>query len=184
MSLSTAGQPPESVALMNPRVSVIIPVRNGERTLARAIDSALSQTYAGRFEVIVIDNGSIDGTRQVIESYGDRVVAIKEPMPGLPRALNRGAALSRGEYFAFLDADDEWMLEKLAHIMPPFEATPQCVLAYHDAVEVDLVGRVQRDSYYYNGYSPPRFDELLTPEGHICHILPTAVVMRRSAFQL
>ena len=107
-----------------PVVSVIIPVRNGERTLARAIDSALGQTFTGGFEVIVVDNGSTDRTADVIRHYGDRIIALYESVPGPARARNVAIFVARGEYLAFLDADDEWMPEKLARIYRSSRAIP------------------------------------------------------------
>jgi glycosyltransferase involved in cell wall biosynthesis len=166
----------------NPRVSVIIPVRNSARTLARAIDSALDQRYAHEFEVIVVNDGSTDATPALIQSYGDRIVALHRPGRGVAAARNAGAHIARGPYLAFLDADDHWTQDKLARVMPLLQAAPEYVLAYHDAIETDLAGSVQRTSYYNEDYRPPSLAELLTPQGHACHILPSAVIMRRSVF--
>ncbi|MHB8383521.1 MAG: glycosyltransferase [Candidatus Binataceae bacterium] len=164
----------------SPAVSVIIPVRNGERTLARAIDSALGQTFDG-FEVIVIDNASNDGTAEVIRRYGDRIVTVFAPLPGLSRTRNAGIFAAQGEYLAFLDADDEWMPEKLAQMVPLFVEDPECVLAYHDAVEVDTAGRVIKNSYYPLGHnSAPSLSELLWGKFPGTPILPTNVMMRRA----
>jgi len=168
---------------LHPEVSVIIPVRNGERTLARAIDSALGQRFERGFEVIVINDGSTDGSADILRGYGDRIVAIRPQHQGLSAARNAGARIARGEYLAFLDADDEWMPEKLARVVSALGERPECVLAYHDAREIGLDGRVQRSSYYYKGYSPPSFEELRTPRGHENPILPSTVVIRREAFE-
>src|ERR1035437_8677252 len=125
-----------------PGVSVIIPVHNDAETLARAIASALAQDFAGGVEVIVVNNGSTDGTAEVIAGYGDSIVAINETTPGVSAARNAGIRVARGEYIAFLDADDVWLPEKLARTVPLLENDPECVLAYHDAIEVDNYGRV------------------------------------------
>jgi glycosyltransferase involved in cell wall biosynthesis len=165
---------------MMPTVSVIIPVRNGERTIARAIDSALAQTYAGPVEVIVINNGSTDCTSDIIRNYGARIVPIDEPAPGAAQARNAGIAIARGKYLAFLDADDEWMPDKLARIVPMLEADPECVLAYHDAIEMDTHGRVIKTSYYpVEHNSAPTLRDLLAVSWPGLPILPTNVVMRR-----
>jgi len=165
---------------VTPTVSVMIPVRNGERTLARAIDSALAQTYPGGTEIVVINNGSSDGTADVIRRYGDRIVAVYEPIAGLSRARNVGTFVARGEYLAFLDADDEWMPEKLARMMPLFDGDRGCVLAYHDALEVDTSGDVVKKSYYPLGHdSAPSLAELLSGKFPGTPILPTNVIMRR-----
>lgn len=164
-----------------PVVSVIIPVRNGERTLARAIDSALGQTFTGGFEVIVVDNGSTDRTADVICHYGDRIIALYESVPGPARARNVAIFVARGEYLAFLDADDEWMPEKLARIIPLFEGDSECVLAYHDAIEVDTAGKITKESYYPVGHnSTPSLADLLSGKYPGTPILPTNVVMRRA----
>ncbi len=96
---------------MNPAVSVIIPVRDGERTLARSIESVLSQ--GDDLEVIVVDDGSTDGSADIAASLGARVVTHEESA-GVAAARNRGIAESRGELLAFNDADDEWRPGKLA----------------------------------------------------------------------
>src|ERR1700719_288784 len=86
-------------------VSIIIPNYNYARYLRIAIDSALAQTYAP-VEVIVVDDGSTDNSREVIESYGDRITPIIKTNGGHGSALNAGYAASRGEIVIFLDADD------------------------------------------------------------------------------
>ena len=97
----------------NPFVSVIIPVYNGERYLAEAIKSVLAQTYQN-FELIVINDGSTDNTSNIIARYQDSLHSIYQPNAGLPASLNLGISLSRGEWIAFLDADDLWLEEKLS----------------------------------------------------------------------
>lgn len=97
----------------NPFVSVIIPVYNGERYLAEAIKSVLAQTYQN-FELIVINDGSTDNTSNIIARYQDSLQSAYQPNAGLPASLNLGISLSRGEWIAFLDADDLWLEEKLS----------------------------------------------------------------------
>lgn len=161
-------------------VSVIIPVRNAERTLARALDSLFGQSFDGGVEVIVINNGSTDASADIARGYGTRLILIDAPHAALTEARNLGIAAARGEYLAFLDADDEWMPEKLARMMPLFEDDPQCVLAYHDAIEVDNKGRVIKQSYYPLGHTAaPAMKDLLSGHWRGLPILPTNVVMRR-----
>jgi glycosyltransferase involved in cell wall biosynthesis len=163
-----------------PKVSVIIPVRNGERTLARAIDSALAQTYSEGVEVIVVDNASADRTAEIIQRYGDRIIALSETEPGPSRVRNVAIAVSRGEYVAFLDADDEWMTEKLACVVPVLDEDPESVLVYHDAIEVDTSGTVIKTSYYPIGHcGAPSLRDLLSDNWPGLPILPTNAVMRR-----
>jgi len=167
---------------VQPKVSIIIPVHNGERTIGRAIDSALGQRFGPEFEVIVIDDGSTDGTAEVLRRFGDRIIAIRGEHKGVSAARNAGARIARGDYLAFLDADDEWTPEKLGRTVPLLEEAPECVLAYHDAAEVDGAGRIQRGSCYPQRYSPPSFEEMLTPRGHVNPLLTCTIVIRRSVF--
>lgn len=88
-----------------PLVSVIVNNYNYARFLGEAIDSALNQTYE-RVEVIVVDDGSIDDSRGVIESYGERIKAIYKRNGGQASAMNAGFTIARGELIYFLDADD------------------------------------------------------------------------------
>jgi len=96
----------------SPFVSVIIPVFNGEKYLASAIESVLSQTYS-HYEVIVVDDGSTDSTRQVAQLFEGRVRYFFKEHSGLGATLNWAIKKARGEYFAFLDADDLWVRNKL-----------------------------------------------------------------------
>ncbi|MGH9581479.1 MAG: glycosyltransferase family 2 protein, partial [Bryobacteraceae bacterium] len=94
-----------------PCVSAIIPVYNGERRVGRAIESALGQTYPPA-DVIVIDDGSTDGTLSVAREYPVTVISQANSGPGAAR--NAGAAIATGQWLAFLDHDDAWMPEKTA----------------------------------------------------------------------
>lgn len=96
-----------------PRVSVVIPVYNGERYLAQAIESALEQTLCPA-EVIVVDDGSTDGSAKIARSFGSNVRYHFQPQSGIAAARNKGADLARGNLLAFLDADDLWMPNKLS----------------------------------------------------------------------
>ncbi len=91
-----------------PTVSVIMPVYNGEKYIRQAIDSVLSQSYKD-WELIVVDDGSTDKTSKILESYHDpRISCLHQSNQGLSSARNAGISKVRGEYVAFLDADDEW----------------------------------------------------------------------------
>lgn len=105
-------------------VSCIVPVFNGERYLSEALDSILTQTYAP-VELIVVDDGSTDGTAAVLAAYSERVRALWQPNAGPAAAHNRGLRAAQGEFVAFLDADDLWHREKLARQMARFEARPE-----------------------------------------------------------
>lgn len=91
-------------------ISVIIPVYNGERYLAEALDSVLAQKY-DKMEMIVVDDGSTDGTSKIAHSYKD-VMYLRQSRQGAAAARNNGVMQARGEFLAFLDADDLWMPDK------------------------------------------------------------------------
>jgi len=95
-----------------PRVSVVIPTYNHETYIAEAVESVLAQTYQD-FELIVIDDGSTDNTRQVLEPYLDRITYLYQENQGRSLARNRGIQVAQGEYIAFLDADDWFLPRKL-----------------------------------------------------------------------
>lgn len=86
-------------------ISIIIPCYNAERWISEAIDSCLSQTYQN-VEIIVVDDGSTDGSLAVIRSYGDKIKYLTGPNSGGSHARNRGIAIANGKYILFLDADD------------------------------------------------------------------------------
>lgn len=95
-----------------PTVSVVIPAYNAAWCVAKAIDSVLAQDYCD-FELIVVDDGSTDDTAAVLAAYGDAIRVIRKPNGGLSSARNAGIAAARGEFIAFLDADDWWLPGKL-----------------------------------------------------------------------
>jgi glycosyltransferase involved in cell wall biosynthesis len=99
---------------MAPQISVIIPVYNGERYLAEAINSVLDQTTPAT-QIIVVDDGSTDATKHIAEGFGKHIEYIwQEPSGKAAVARNRGLRQARGEYLTFLDADDLWLPDKLS----------------------------------------------------------------------
>ena len=108
---------------MHAKVSVIIPVYNGEQFISRAIQSALSQSVKP-FEVIVINDGSIDGTAEKLASFGKGINVLTIPNGGVANARNMGIKASSGEVIAFLDADDVWFEDKLKSQLAVFERYP------------------------------------------------------------
>jgi glycosyltransferase involved in cell wall biosynthesis len=115
-------------------VSAIIPSYNYGRYLAEAIDSVLSQTYPG-IEVIVVDDQSTDDSVEIARGYGDRVRLVQVAHGGVSMARNTGVAVARGEYLAFLDADDVWVETKLARQVSALQAD--------DALDI-VFGHVQQ----------------------------------------
>jgi glycosyltransferase involved in cell wall biosynthesis len=110
-----------------PKVSVIIPVYNRAGFLREAIDSVLNQTW-GDFEIIVVDDGSTDGTGEVAKSYGDRIRYFHKKNEGPSKARNHGASRGRGRYLGFLDSDDIWEPHKLDVQMTFLESHPEVEL--------------------------------------------------------
>jgi len=109
------------------RVTCILPVYNGARYLRDAIESVLSQTQP-LLETIVVDDGSTDGTAEVIAAYEDRVRSVRQANAGPAAARNQGVALARGDLIAFQDADDVWHPEKIARQMARFAMHPELEL--------------------------------------------------------
>lgn len=106
-----------------PAVSVIIPAYNGARYIAQAIESALSQTFTD-LEIIVVDDGSIDDTHQVLQPYFDRIRYIYQDNQGVAAARNRGIQEAKGEFIALLDQDDFFLPEKIAAQITLFRQHP------------------------------------------------------------
>jgi len=92
----------------NPRVSVVIPAYNVEQSLAVTIESVLRQTL-NSYEILVVNDGSSDKTDETAKSYGDKVIYIEQQNQGQGAARNTGLQRARGEFIAFLDADDYWL---------------------------------------------------------------------------
>ena len=90
---------------MKYRFSVVMPVYNREKYLRQAIDSVLSQTFTD-YEIIAVDDGSFDGSPEILKGYGDRIKTVRQLNQGPEVARNTGAAIAQGEYIAFLDSDD------------------------------------------------------------------------------
>src|SRR5438309_4900890 len=95
-----------------PLVSVVVPNYNYGRYVREAVDSVLGQTYPA-VEVIVVDDGSSDDSLSVLQSYGSKIKLVVQPNGGVHKARNRGIEESKGEFVAFLDADDVWEPTKL-----------------------------------------------------------------------
>ena len=124
-----------------PLVSIVLPTHNRANLLPKSIDSVLAQTYS-HWELIVVDDGSNDATLEVVGKYNDpRIHCVSQVNRGLPGARNTGIAMARGQYLAFLDADDAYHAEKLKWHVEHLETEPEVGLSYASRVEVDGEGK-------------------------------------------
>lgn len=107
-------------------ISIVIPLYNKANYIANTLKTVFAQTYQD-FEVVIVDDGSTDGSEKVVETMQDaRIRLIKQQNAGVSAARNNGIAEARGEYIALLDADDEWKPTYLATQMALVEKYPQC----------------------------------------------------------
>ena len=110
-------------------VSVVIPVHNAAPYIAEALASVYAQD-AGPLEVIVVDDGSSDGSLAVAEAGFPAIRTIRQEQAGIGAARNRGVEAARGEYLAFLDADDRWTADRLRRLRAVFASQPRLAMAF------------------------------------------------------
>jgi glycosyltransferase involved in cell wall biosynthesis len=154
-----------------PPISVLIPVRDGAAFLAAAIESARSQSYR-RIEVVVVDDGSKDGTADVARAYGSAIVFERREPAGTGAARNRAVELSTGDLLAFLDADDVFEPERLRRQGDALLADPSLDAVFgriSEFVEPGLPDDVRAT------LRPPRLD--------VPSHLVTTMLIRRAAFE-
>lgn len=151
-------------------VSVIIPVYNAERYLSAAIESVLTQTILP-LEIIVVDDGSTDVSGAVARRFVPNVRVVTQPNQGPAAARNRGVSLARGDYLAFLDADDLWVDNKLQRQLHALTTNPALAMVF---------GQVEQF------YSPDLAQQATLPDLGQRHVLAGvhigAMLIRRTAF--
>lgn len=125
------------------KVSIIIPVYNGERYVSEAIDSVLNQTYKD-FEIIVIDDGSKDDTLNILRMYGEKIRWESQENKGQASAINEGIKMAKGKYIAYLDADDVCLPERLKIQVKYLDEHPDVGLVYADFYQTDENGKIRR----------------------------------------
>src|SRR3990170_3710291 len=133
-SAHAPAEPPGESAGRDPLVSVILVVRDRAWCVGRAISSVLAQSYAN-LELIVVDDGSTDGTRAAIESFGDRLRFFPRAPEGPYEARNFALKQARGELIAFIDSDDSWRPDKLA-AQVPLMPRPEIGLGFGDPLHL------------------------------------------------
>jgi glycosyltransferase involved in cell wall biosynthesis len=163
-------------------VSVIIPAYNRARLLTEAIQSVLDQDYflrsdASSFELLVVDDGSTDNTRDIVASFGDRVKYHFQPHRGVSAARNLGLALTQGDIIAFLDSDDLWKKEKLSAQMSFMKAFPQAQVCCTEEIWIRR-GVFVNPKKKHRKYSGRIFDKVLS----LCLLSLSSALFRREIF--
>lgn len=167
-----------------PLVSVVVPVFNGEKYIAEALDSALAQDHP-RIEIIVVNDGSTDGTLTALEPYRGRVRVIDQVNSGPSTARNAGLDAARGDYIAFLDADDVWLQGKLSAQVRHLENRPEDGACYFEWFPwaADADGQFRRPDFATRSVHDAELDPIRS--GWIyarllldCELLTTTVMLR------
>ena len=135
---------------IQPLVSVIMPAYNSEKYIGKSIESVLAQDYE-KFELIIVDDGSKDGTKSIVEQYAKNDIRIKlleQANQGVSAARNKGLDTATGEYVAFLDSDDLWDADNLSVMVQAAECTKSgLVCASMDIINAD--GTKQKENTAY-----------------------------------
>jgi len=161
-----------------PWVSIIIPTYNRRDFLREAIRSVLEQSFRD-FELIVVDDGSDDGTREMIQrEFPGLLTYLYQENQGVSRARNRGLELAQGEFVAFLDSDDLWLPRKLERQMAFMQSHPKAQICYTDEIWIRRGVRVNPKKKHakYSGWIYPRCLPL-------CIISPSSALMRRGLLE-
>lgn len=144
---------------MKPLVSVVVATYNGAAFVKETLESLLGQNYEP-LEVVVCDDGSTDGTQEIVRSFGDRLKLVCQANGGVSAARNHGASVSSGKLIAFVDQDDLWEPELLTTLVPLLAEHPHWGVVYSDSWILDAAGRRhgRRRTYldYAQGWVFPR----------------------------
>ncbi|MBD3289460.1 glycosyltransferase [candidate division KSB1 bacterium] len=159
-----------------PLVSIIIPTFNRKVVLAEAIDSVFNQSFKD-FELIVVDDGSSDGTREMLGNYGSRIRCFFQENRGPSVARNLGIHNSNGLYISFLDSDDLWLRNKLSTQINLMSSNSDTQICYSDEIWIRNGIRVNQKKRHrkYGGWI---FEYCLA----LCIISPSSVLMHRDIF--
>lgn len=156
-------------------VSIIIPCYNRADIVRETIDSVLAQTYE-RFEIILVDDGSTDNTREVISAYADRRIRyFYQANAGLSAARNSGLNVAKGEFIAFLDSDDIWHEWKLSAQVEIFRRHPEAGLIWSDMSTFTNAGAIEDERHlrtFYSAYSTVDFEETHERPGVLSDLVP------------
>ncbi len=165
----------------NPKVSVIIPVFNGEKYISKAIESVLSQTYKN-IEIVVANDGSTDSTFEKIKPYLSEITYIFQENAGLSEARNIGIRKSTGELIAFLDHDDMWLPEKTEKQVNYILSDPQRKFVHCSVKYINHLGEIIEPSGYWKNL---KFNsEVANVKDIFMHyaMLPSTMMIKREVF--
>ena len=157
-------------------VSVVIPTYNRACVVGAAIESVIAQSY-GCVEVIVVDDGSTDDTKQVVACYGERVRYVHQPNAGVSAARKLGLRHARGEFVAFLDSDDRWFPWKLDAQVAILRRFGDIGMVWTDMRAVDDQGAVLQETYlrtFYSAYNVVRIENECNLRGRLDAVWPGA----------
>ena len=157
-------------------ISVVIPSYNRKEFLKRSIDSAINQTKKP-FEIIVVDDGSTDGTETMIKSDYDFVKFIKQKNKGVSAARNIGIEVSIGEWICFLDSDDEWKKDKLEKQINAMKSNPGYKFFHSNEIWIKNGLRINQKKKHKK-YGGDIFDKCLD----MCRISPSSVMINKTVF--
>ena len=159
------------------KISVIIPTYNRKHTLQRAIDSVLAQTFKP-FEIIIVDDGSKDGTKEWLLLNYPSVQYIHQPNNGVSSARNKGIQISQGSWIALLDSDDEWMPEKLEYQSRFIEVNRNSSFCHTNEIWIRNGVRVNQMKKHKK-YGGDIFKHCLD----ICRISPSSAIIKKDVFE-
>jgi glycosyltransferase involved in cell wall biosynthesis len=162
---------------MSAKVSTIIPAYNAQRTIVRAIESALLQDFESH-EIVVVNDGSTDSTGAILDNYGASIHVVTQPNRGVGAARNAGVRHAAGKYLTFLDADDMFLPKKLQTMVCALEQNSLASLAFSDYRSVSENGVEFHGSPI--GHAPTMEEMLTLPR---LPILPSTWVFTRDAFE-
>lgn len=163
----------------NPLVSIVVPAYNAERHIKDAVDSAIGQTYKN-IEIMVVDDGSTDGTKKELESYikNNKIIYLYQKNKGLSGARNAGINQARGEYIALLDADDMFRPAKIEKQLFFLKNNSDCDFCYTDVefFRDGIPNKILKSHFKY--YSGNVFEHLLKAN----FINPSTLFFRKQIF--
>ncbi len=165
-------------------ISTVIPTYNRIKVIERAVNSVLNQDTTEEHEIIIVDDGSTDGTETYIknkyrnEIESNKIKYIKIPHSGVSRARNVGITHSRGEWIAFLDSDDEWLKQKLTSQINYLRAHPEYLICHTDEIWIKNGKRINQGKKHLK-----QEGWFFEPSLKICLISPSSVIINKKIFE-